>query len=833
MKKSLSFSRGIAVAAALSSFALSIAPSSASAGDEDIPPQIATLRAKCEKAIRKAYPDKDDPLRRREELDLNGIIELKNISDDEKIEGLEEKLDRLEMLMFRDVDSDGDGMSDADDPLPSIALSPLYWFVESLSLAWNPEALRTATAASGTALEESFAERPVREEFVRTARVTLFDRAKWESERPGRATAASMHPFNGSSDGQAQLLQLAREFSLFGSGHVGWNAIASQRASQAFDVARLVSAVSPEFHTELRFRLRFLNLSLDSFRCRSIEIPVEVDGHEIGVAKPVVASGMDHGFIVPSGDPRGVAVDFSMRLESSRLSRAWLASAEPGAPRIAFEVCRGRIESDVPGDAVDVTALLRRIAASTVPFEVDGGDGRRLVWRVAPKACGRRVRVTDVFSDLNDVARRHFPSSPSILAGKAGWPRSLASWDNGSRGLWWKAVVNGSEVNRADWTELPIKSGVLFSRSSDIPALADAVLKQDEFATEDPGIDFLRAMKAKDSGDAEAANDFFLRAASANFAPAMTWYGYIRMKAGMKDEALGWFRKAADLGYPLGDTWFGTLSKPDAMACFRRAAEAGLPESETRLGMILSRGASKDGREEAERFLRAAAIQDYPAAQVALGVLLSKSMNDADVAESAYWFRNAARNGSAEGQMHLAKALQSGIGVARNQKDAVAWLTLAAAQDYAPAQVELGKCYFDGRGVSKDAKRAIGLFEKAAGQGNQEGEFLYGMCLLRGAKKPDDLRRGRELIAGAADAGNVQAQFIDGVISMKMSEHENAARRFQQAANKGIPSAQVWYGYCLSTGTGVNQDKAAAREWFEKAAASGIDVSGYLEDTEE
>ncbi len=832
MKKSLvSTSRFSLSVALLCTVFLLAAASNSSADDGDVSPQIARLRAKCEKAIRKAYPDKEDPMRHKEEIILAGIIELKNRPEEEKIEGLESNLDRLEMLMFRDIDSDGDGVCDTDDPLPSIAQSPIYWSVESLSLAWNPDALRAASSDSGTAPGDCFMERPVREEFARDARVTLFSREKWESERPGRASAASVHPFNGLCDGDQRLPLLVREFSLFGSGNVGWNALSAQRVSQAFAVARQVSAVSPDTHIEMRFGMRFVNLSLDPFRCRSIEMPVEVDGREIGVAMPVIAPGLEHGFIVPSNDPRGLVVEFAMRLDADRASRAWLSAANPGAPRIAFELCRGRIEADEDGRVIDVTALIRGIVANTVPFEVDGGDGCRLVWRVAPKACGRRVRVTDVFADLNAVADRLFPSR-LLLAGRNGWPRSLASWDNGSCGLWWKMSISGSEVRGVDWTESPVKDGVLFLRSADIPALADSVVKLDEFETVDPGIDFLRATRAMESGDTATAEEFFLRAANADFAPAMTWFGYARMKDGMKDEALSWFRRASDIGYPMGDTWAGSLSSPEAAACFRRAADAGQPEAKTRLGLMLLKGSPKDNADEAVRLLRAAAVQDYPAAQVALGNFLAQSGDAADAAESTYWYRNAARNGSASGQMHLGKALQTGHGIACNAREAVSWLTLAADQDFAPAQVELGTCFFDGNGVAKNAKRAAELFAKAAEHGNHDGEFRYGMCLLLGSGLKTDLQGGREYVARAADSGIAMAQYIDGIVSMKMSDAPNAARRFLQAANQGVPAAQVWYGYCLATGTGVAQDKAAARQWFEKAAASGVDVSGYLKDVE-
>lgn len=809
------------------------APAAADAPD-DMSPEVAKLYRQCAKAIAKVYPDKDDPERGKEMSDLDGIAGWTHETEDVKVGVLEEKLDRLTMLAFRDTDSDGDGLADyPDDGMPAIALSPIYWSVESMWLAWSADSLRAAAAASNEPLDSSFAERPVRAEFDRACRVTLFDRASWQGERAGRASAASVHPLYVLRANGAEQAALVRGFSLFGTGDIGWNAISARRAAQAHGVARRVSAVDGEAHTELRFTLRLMNLSLQQMRCRSLEVPVEVGGTTIGVAKPVGAGMLEHGFVVPPNDSNGVVVEFCFRLDAGRLARAWLAAEEPLAPRVAFEMCRGRIEVGDGGGSADVTTILRNIVASTVPFTVDGGDGLKLVWRVAPKACGQVTRVTDVFADLNGVAAKLDPSGDPVLAGKAGWPRSLASWDNGSYGLWWHVSVGGRDVGGADWTESPVKGGVSFSRGSELPRLAMGVMDEVDDDVVDPGLDFLRATIAMEAGEDDDAEEFFLRAAEADFAPAQTWSGYLYVQRGLRDAAARWFRRAAELGYAPGETWLGTISKADAASCFRRAADAGQAEAQTRLGVAISKGGGRDSAFEAETLLRAAAAQDYPSAQVALGRLLSSSGKEEDLAEAMYWFGNSARNGSASGQTMLAMAMQGGIGTAKDPKGAALWLELAANQGYALAQTEFGKCFFAGRGVPKRAKTAVEWFGKAAEQGNPEGMFWLGLCKLRGAGTRQDAVHGAGLVADAADGGMPLAQFLHGMLLLRgangVADAPAAVARFRQAAEKGVPAAQVWLGYCLATGTGVEKDAAAAREWFDKAAAQGVDVSAYRE----
>jgi hypothetical protein len=70
---------------------------------------------------------------------------------------------------------------------------------------------------------------------------------------------------------------------------------------------------------------------------------------------------------------------------------------------------------------------------------------------------------------------------------------------------------------------------------------------------------------------------------------------------------------------------------------------------------------------------------------------------------------------------------------------------------------------------------------------------------------------------------SVKAQqlFDEGRAKRQEGHLEDAAARFEQAAQLGNTSAMVDLGECYSSGDGVTQDENKALEWFKKAAEAG------------
>jgi hypothetical protein len=64
----------------------------------------------------------------------------------------------------------------------------------------------------------------------------------------------------------------------------------------------------------------------------------------------------------------------------------------------------------------------------------------------------------------------------------------------------------------------------------------------------------------------------------------------------------------------------------------------------------------------------------------------------------------------------------SGLGVAKNDEEAVSWYRKAAEQGLPEAQFELGTLYSVGRGVTRDSAEAIFWYRRAAAQGHPDAQ---------------------------------------------------------------------------------------------------------------
>ena len=80
----------------------------------------------------------------------------------------------------------------------------------------------------------------------------------------------------------------------------------------------------------------------------------------------------------------------------------------------------------------------------------------------------------------------------------------------------------------------------------------------------------------------------------------------------------------------------------------------------------------------------------------------------------------------------LAMTLSRGIGVPKNQVEAVKWLRKAAEAGHAEAQFQLSRAYWKGEGVGSDPEKAATWAKAAAEQGNPGASYTYGAMLING-----------------------------------------------------------------------------------------------------
>jgi TPR repeat protein len=210
--------------------------------------------------------------------------------------------------------------------------------------------------------------------------------------------------------------------------------------------------------------------------------------------------------------------------------------------------------------------------------------------------------------------------------------------------------------------------------------------------------------------------------------------------------------KSARLQFEFGRSLNKIAQYQDAMSWYRKAAEQGYAAAQTNLGLMYSNGqGAARNPEMARQWIAQAAAQSYPPALNAMGVIY-----------------------------------MSGIGVGKDDGQALAWFLRASTTGYAPAKKNLGLLYELGRGVDRDLYEAARLYGEAAQHGHEEAQgrlahvaFRIGLELERGLPgptpaappgsgavkaAPPDYAPAAHWYQRAADAGSADAQFSMGCL---------------------------------------------------------------------
>lgn len=230
------------------------------------------------------------------------------------------------------------------------------------------------------------------------------------------------------------------------------------------------------------------------------------------------------------------------------------------------------------------------------------------------------------------------------------------------------------------------------------------------------------------------------------------------------DEAIKWFRKAAERGDAKGQNALGVMyangqgvpqDYDEAIKWFRKAAEQGDARGQSNLGVMYDNGQGvPQDYAEAVRWYRKAAEQGYAMGQTNLGTMYDGGHGvPQDYVEAVKWYRKAAEQGDADGQNNLGIMYESGHGVQRDYVEAVKWYRKAAEQGYAAGQSNLGYMYGCGHGVHQDYVEAVKWYRKAAEQDYAVGQYNLGVMYENGEGIYKDISKAREWYKKAAEQG--------------------------------------------------------------------------------
>jgi TPR repeat protein len=242
--------------------------------------------------------------------------------------------------------------------------------------------------------------------------------------------------------------------------------------------------------------------------------------------------------------------------------------------------------------------------------------------------------------------------------------------------------------------------------------------------------------------------------------------------------------------------------------------------------------------------------------------------------------RQRAEQGDADAQEMLGAFYSAGLGVAKDDAQAVVWLGKAAEQGRPGAEFSLAEMYANGRGGPKDIDKAVDLYRKAAEQGyahacgalrkmyvegklmpaadsragscwqklvaqaeteskefsqaraaadggNADAQVKVGILYLTGVGTPKDRERAATWFGRAAEQGQLEGQCILAALNAAntawhvASENSHAVDTCRKAADQGYADAQVILAVHYAMGRGVPKDPAEAEIWWRKAADLG------------
>ncbi|MBQ9503251.1 MAG: sel1 repeat family protein, partial [Lentisphaeria bacterium] len=199
-------------------------------------------------------------------------------------------------------------------------------------------------------------------------------------------------------------------------------------------------------------------------------------------------------------------------------------------------------------------------------------------------------------------------------------------------------------------------------------------------------------------------------------------------------------------------------------------------------------------------------------------------------------YEKAAEHGNSAAMIALGRMLENGIGMTADLAKAAAWYRSAVANDSAVAQRKLAEFLFLGKGMEKDWPEALRLARLASNQGDADAVALLGRAYEEGWGVEPDGEKAKELYQKAADKGSAlgksclanleaEAQYRNGLKAMEgngtVQDFAAAKVWFEKAAAQGSIGAMEELGFLCERGLGGDVDIPRAKEWYEKAAAQG------------
>jgi uncharacterized protein len=229
-------------------------------------------------------------------------------------------------------------------------------------------------------------------------------------------------------------------------------------------------------------------------------------------------------------------------------------------------------------------------------------------------------------------------------------------------------------------------------------------------------------------------------------------------------------------------------------------------------------------------------------AQTNIGYMLSQGLGvGKNEKEAIKWYEKAALKGDSNAQFNIGSMCETGRGIEQSYEKALEWYTKSAEQGNAFAQANLGSLYYNGNGVKANYQKAIYWYSKSAEQGYSLAQNFLGLMYIKGLGVKKDLDKGYKWILKAAEQGlgvaqeNAYAICYEAVQNDNIGAMHNLAymclngwagkqdpnkciKLLEMAAEKGFaPSASALAQIYKEGSYGIAADQGRASHWKENA----------------
>jgi TPR repeat protein len=187
--------------------------------------------------------------------------------------------------------------------------------------------------------------------------------------------------------------------------------------------------------------------------------------------------------------------------------------------------------------------------------------------------------------------------------------------------------------------------------------------------------------------------------------------------------------------------------------------------------------------------------------------------------------RRLGEGGNAHVMFRLGRLYANGIGVARDDIEAVRWYRMGASAGNLNATGALAMALIEGRGATKDEQEGLHLLRAAADGDNHEAQHLLGVILGQGKLVSKDTAEAIRWLTKAAEAGHVPSMLdlaaLHNSAEGGAADPVKAAFWYKRAADLGNSAGMVNLGFMHQQGKGVEHNDITAVALYRRAAAEG------------